>query len=149
MLSRLTPIRRLSDRRADAHFSQGWEKRGLGEKRIQPDAGDDRIHIKGHRGLFRERLTLNRIQNATSGRPEFDSALIQESIHKRSGKQKAPNRLVCLEFPPAASVRPLSFPENIFGSAQYAPLVLSKIREIVLSKEGSMRKTVTRLMSNR
>jgi hypothetical protein len=118
------------------------------EKRIQTDPGNDRIHFKNPRGLFCERLTLNRSQNAISGRIEFDSGLIQESIHKRSGKQETPDRLVCLEFPPAASLRPLCLHENVFRSAQYAPLVFSKIREIVFPKEGSVQETVTCLVSN-
>src|SRR5262249_19029588 len=48
-------------------------------------------------------------------------------IHKQSGKQQTPNRLVCLEFPPSASVRALGLHQNVFRSAQDSSLVSSPL----------------------
>ena len=69
---------------------------------------------------------------------KFDSGLIHKSIQKRSGKQETPNRLVCLEFPPSASVRPLGLHENVFSSAQYSTVAFSKIWRVIVDKERSV-----------
>jgi hypothetical protein len=105
------------------------------------DPRNDRVHIKYRGGLFGERLTLGRPRDLASG-------LLQKSVHERPWKEKASDRLVCLEFPPSASVRLLFLHQDVFRPAQDAPLVFSELRRSACGKERSVQKTVTRLVSD-
>jgi len=83
------------------------------KKRFETDAEDDGVHIKGTRAISLEGLALDHSQEPNCGGISSDARLIQKSSHENSRKQKTSNGLVCLEFPPSASVWPLGVNQNV------------------------------------
>jgi hypothetical protein len=83
------------------------------KKRFEADAEDDGVHIKGARALSLEGVALDHSQEANCGGISPDARLIQKSSLENSRKQKTSNGLVCLEFPPSASVGSLGVNQNV------------------------------------